>query len=208
MTLSTASGADIDDSEAMGTIVNTDDVLPAARLARFGRAADEQVAEQVAQRMTVASGWGLFGAPGGREFRPEMEREFAFGSSARWRPCALSISRRTPPLLLFPDPEPKADTRESPTGEMKLASNSRAALRDGLHIRARERCHDAFKLRGRAGQVARGLLAGETERQRLNPRAALAVAASPGSTKCSMLALPCSVGYKFLPRHASSSHRG
>ena len=52
LALSNASGARLEDAEATGTIENTD-LMPAALLARFGRAAAEQVVEHVEERMAA-----------------------------------------------------------------------------------------------------------------------------------------------------------
>ena len=50
--LSNASGAWLEDSEATGTIENSD-LMPAALLARFGRATAEQVVEHIEERMAA-----------------------------------------------------------------------------------------------------------------------------------------------------------
>ena len=53
--------------------------MPAALLARFGRAAAEQVVEHVEQRMAAPRERGFRARFAGREFRPGMERDFALG---------------------------------------------------------------------------------------------------------------------------------
>ena len=78
LTLSNASGARLEDAEATGTIENTD-LMPAALLARFGRATAEQVVEHVAERMAAPRERGFRARFAGREFRPGMERDFALG---------------------------------------------------------------------------------------------------------------------------------
>ena len=78
LALSNASGAWLEDAEATGTIENTD-LMPAALLARFGRATAEQVVEHVEQRMAAPRERGFRARFAGREFRPGMERDFALG---------------------------------------------------------------------------------------------------------------------------------
>ena len=78
LALSNASGAWLEDAEATGTIENTD-LMPAALLARFGRAAAEQVVDHVAERMAAPRERGFRARFAGREFRPGMERDFALG---------------------------------------------------------------------------------------------------------------------------------
>ena len=76
--LSNASGAWLEDAEATGTIKNTD-LMPAALLARFGRATAEQVVEHVEQRMAAPRERGFQARFAGRDFQPGMERDFALG---------------------------------------------------------------------------------------------------------------------------------
>ena len=78
LTLSNASGAWIEDGEATGTIENHDP-LPAAFIARFGRATAEQVVQHVEARMAAPRERGFRARFAGREFRPGMERDFALG---------------------------------------------------------------------------------------------------------------------------------
>ena len=78
LALSNASGAWLEDAEATGTIENTD-LMPAALLARFGRATAEQVVEHVEQRMAAPRERGFRARFAGRELRPGMERDFALG---------------------------------------------------------------------------------------------------------------------------------
>ena len=78
LSLSNASGAWLEDGEATGTIENHDP-LPRAFLARFGRAAAEQVVEQVEQRMAAPRERGFRARLAGREYRPGTERDFALG---------------------------------------------------------------------------------------------------------------------------------
>ena len=76
--LSNASSGQMTDGEATGTIENTD-LIPAALLARFGRATAEQVVEHVEQRMAAPRERGFRARFAGRNFRPGMERDFALG---------------------------------------------------------------------------------------------------------------------------------
>ncbi len=76
--LSNASSGQMTDGEATGTIENTD-LMPAALLARFGRATAEQVVEHVEQRMAAPRERGFQARFAGRNFRPGMERDFALG---------------------------------------------------------------------------------------------------------------------------------
>ena len=78
LALSNASGAWLEDAEATGTIENAD-LMPAALLARFGRATAEQVVEHVEQRMAAPRERGFRARFAGRELRPGMERDFALG---------------------------------------------------------------------------------------------------------------------------------
>ena len=78
LALSNATGAWLEDAEATGTIENTD-LMPAALLARFGRATAEQVVEHVEERMAGSRERGFRARFAGREFRPGMERDFALG---------------------------------------------------------------------------------------------------------------------------------
>ena len=78
LALSNPSGAWLEDAEATGTIENTD-LMPAALLARFGRATAEQVVEHVAERMAAPRERGFRARFAGRELRPGMERDFALG---------------------------------------------------------------------------------------------------------------------------------
>ena len=76
--LSNASSGRVTDSEATGTIKNTDP-LPRALLARFGRTAAVQVVEQVEARLEASRDPGFRGRVAGRELRRGMERDIALG---------------------------------------------------------------------------------------------------------------------------------
>ena len=76
--LSNASGAVVTDGEATGTIENAD-LMPAALLARFGRATAEQVVTHIEERMAAPRRRGFRAQFAGREFQPGSERDFALG---------------------------------------------------------------------------------------------------------------------------------
>ena len=76
LALSNVSGARLEDAEATGTIENTD-LLPAALLARFGRATAQHVVEHVEARMAQPREPGFRARFAGRDVAPGMEREFA-----------------------------------------------------------------------------------------------------------------------------------
>ncbi len=76
--LSNASGAVVTDGEATGTIENAD-LMPAALLARFGRATAEQVVTHIEERMAAPRRRGFRARFAGREFQPGSERDFALG---------------------------------------------------------------------------------------------------------------------------------
>ena len=83
--LSNASGAWLEDAEATGTIENTD-LMPAALLARFGRATAEQVVDQVEERMGASREGGFRARLAGREYQPGMEGDFARGFLSSFAP--------------------------------------------------------------------------------------------------------------------------
>ena len=76
LTLSNAVGARLNDAEATGTIENADP-LPAALMARFGRASAEHVMEQVADRMGERREPGFRARFGGQEVQQGREGEIA-----------------------------------------------------------------------------------------------------------------------------------
>ena len=67
--LSNASGAVVTDGEATGTIENAD-LMPAALLARFGRATAEQVVTHIEERMAAPRRRGFRARLAGRELQP------------------------------------------------------------------------------------------------------------------------------------------
>ena len=78
--------------EATGTIRNTD-LIPAALLARFGRATAEQVVTQIEERMTATRERGFRARFAGREIRPGQEREFALGLVSQFaQPSGMAAS--------------------------------------------------------------------------------------------------------------------
>ena len=78
LALSNVSGARLEDADATGTIENTDP-LPAALLARFGRASAQHVLEHVEERMAKPREPGFRARFADRDVRPGMERDFALG---------------------------------------------------------------------------------------------------------------------------------
>ena len=76
--LSNASGATLTDGTGAGTITNTD-LMPAALLARLGRATAGQVVDQIEQRMTATRARGFRARLAGRELRSGGEHDFAAG---------------------------------------------------------------------------------------------------------------------------------
>ena len=95
LALSNASGARLEDAEATGTIENAD-LVPAALLARFGRATAQHVVEHVEERMARPREPGFRARFAGREVGPGMERDFAldflsqFGQPAGMNPMGVS----------------------------------------------------------------------------------------------------------------------
>ncbi len=89
--LSSPSGAWLSDGEATGTIVNRD-LMPAALLARFGRATAEQVVEQVEERMAAPRRRGFRARLAGREFQPGRERDFALGFLTQFAPAGAGAA--------------------------------------------------------------------------------------------------------------------
>ena len=76
LALSNVAGARLEDAEATGTIENTD-LLPAALLARLGRATAQHVVEHVEARMAQPREPGFRARFAGRDVAPGMERELA-----------------------------------------------------------------------------------------------------------------------------------
>ncbi|MCY4376480.1 MAG: hypothetical protein OXC31_22205, partial [Spirochaetaceae bacterium] len=82
LTLSNASGSQVADSEATGTIANRDP-LPRALLARSGRTAAVHVVEHIEERLAAPRSPGFRGRFAGRELRRGMERDFALDFVSR-----------------------------------------------------------------------------------------------------------------------------
>ena len=78
LTLSEPTRARLSDAEATGTIENAD-LMPAALLARFGRATAEQVVEHIEERMAAPRRRGFRARFAGRELQRGGERDFALG---------------------------------------------------------------------------------------------------------------------------------
>ena len=78
LTLSEPTRSRLSDAEATGTIENAD-LMPAALLARFGRATAEQVVEHIEERMAAPRRRGFRARFAGRELQRGAERDFALG---------------------------------------------------------------------------------------------------------------------------------
>ena len=101
LALSNASGARLDDAEATGTIENAD-ALPAALIARFGRASAEHVVEHVEERMTAPREPGFRARFAGRDVGPGMERDFALDFLSRLGGAAGMNPMGAFPMGAFP----------------------------------------------------------------------------------------------------------
>ncbi len=90
MRLSNESGAYLRGmhKKATGTIRNTDRV-PAALLARFGRATAEQVVTQIEERMAAPRRRGFRARFAGRELQRGQERDFALGLVSQFAPMGM-----------------------------------------------------------------------------------------------------------------------
>ena len=78
LTLSNPAGGWLMDGEATGTVENAD-LIPAALLARIGRATAEQVVTTIGERMAAPRQRGFRAWLAGQELRLGQEREFALG---------------------------------------------------------------------------------------------------------------------------------
>ena len=85
LTLSDPKRARLVDAEATGTIENAD-AVPAALLARFGRATAEQVVEHIEERMAAPRRRGFRARFAGRELQRGSERDFALGFLSQFAP--------------------------------------------------------------------------------------------------------------------------
>ena len=97
LALSNASGARLEDAEATGTIENAD-LLPAALIARFGRASAEHVVEHVEERMAKPREPGFRARFAGREVGPGMERDFALDFLSQFGGAAGTNPMSVPPM--------------------------------------------------------------------------------------------------------------
>ncbi|MYN65779.1 MAG: hypothetical protein F4X11_12225, partial [Acidobacteria bacterium] len=96
LALSNVSGAWLEDGEATGTIENTD-LMPAALLARFGRATAEQVVTHIEERMAAPRRRGFRARFAGREFQPGQERDFALGFLSQFtQPMGMGAAGAAP----------------------------------------------------------------------------------------------------------------
>ena len=93
--LSNASGGQVTDGEATGTIENAD-LMPAALLARIGRATAEQVVEHIEERMAAPRQRGFRARFAGRELQPGSERDFALGFLSSFAPMGTGMAGAVP----------------------------------------------------------------------------------------------------------------
>ena len=91
LTLSEPTRARLSDAEATGTIENAD-LMPAALLARFGRATAEQVVEHIEERMAAPRRRGFRARFAGQELQQGSERDFALGFLSSFaRPMGMGL---------------------------------------------------------------------------------------------------------------------
>ena len=91
LTLSDPTRARLSDAEATGTIENAD-LMPAALLARFGRATAEQVVEHIEERMAAPRRRGFRARFAGQELQQGSERDFALGFLSSFaRPMGMGL---------------------------------------------------------------------------------------------------------------------
>ena len=98
MRLSNESGAFLRGmhKKATGTIRNTD-LIPAALLARFGRATAEHVVTHIEERLIATRERGFRARFAGRELRPGQERDFALGLVSQFaQPSGMAGSGMAP----------------------------------------------------------------------------------------------------------------
>ena len=136
--LSNASSGRVTDTEATGTIENTDP-LPRALLARFGRTAAVQVVEQVEARLEASREPGFRGRVAGRELRRGMEQDIALGLIRRLGGAA-GVGRGVGAsgsmagasgAAGFPPPGPSGRRRSAPALPMRAAGSLGAAPTGG-----------------------------------------------------------------------------
>ena len=99
MRLSNESGAFLRGmhKKATGTIRNTD-LIPAALLARFGRATAEQVVTHIEERMAAPRRRGFRARFAGRELQPGQERDFALGLVSQFAPMGTGSHPGVAPM--------------------------------------------------------------------------------------------------------------
>ena len=93
--LSNPQGAVLGDGEATGTIENAD-LMPAALLARLGRATAEQVVTHIEERMAASRQPGFRARFAGQELRPGSERDFALGILSSFAPMRTGPAGAVP----------------------------------------------------------------------------------------------------------------
>ena len=126
-------------SKATGTIRNTDRV-PAALLARFGRATAEQVVTHIEERMAAPRRRGFRARFAGRELRSGQERDFALGLVSQFaRPMGMGPAGAAPMGGGFP-----MGMGSHPAGAGAFGVSS------GRHRHGRRDGHDRHGRRGAA----------------------------------------------------------
>ena len=95
LTLSEPTRARLVDAEATGTIENAD-AIPAALLARFGRATAEQVVEHIEERMAAPRRRGFRARFAGQELQRGSEGDFALGFLSQFAPMGSHAAGAAP----------------------------------------------------------------------------------------------------------------
>ena len=95
LTLSEPTRSRLADGEATGTIENAD-LMPAALLARFGRATAEQVVEHIEERMAAPRRRGFRARFAGQELQRGGERDFALGFLSSFAPMGSHAAGAAP----------------------------------------------------------------------------------------------------------------
>ena len=145
--LSNASGGEVTDGEATGTIENTD-LMPAALLARFGRATAEQVVTHIEERMAAPRQRGFRARFAGRELQLGSERNFALGFLSSFAADGHRLGGRGPDGR-------RCDGRRGPRWRWV---RTRPALAPSA--RARPAMGGAMGMRGAVGMAGMGGTAG------------------------------------------------
>ena len=175
--LSNVSGAWLEDGEATGTIENAD-LLPAALLARFGRATAEQVVTHIEERMAAPRRRGFRARLAGRELQPGGERDFALGLLSSFAPMGTGLGGAAPMVVTTAKRAP-VRARAASAISCSTVSMSRLAL-------MRRMAAESAAIRSRAALPPPSRFAvpaqwGSFPNQRTDSRPARAVAARAGA---------------------------